>query len=559
MIKIDKQRVLEANNIVDVIGSYIPLKRRGHNYMALCPFHKEKTPSFTVNEELGIFKCFGCGKGGNVITFVMEYEKISYFEALKLLADRAGIKYQDVKSNKKIDNLYKIYQLANEYYKENIKNFGTNVYSYLEKRKIGKETAKKFELGYALDSYEGLKNYLLKNNISPKLLLSTGLFLEKNSHIYDLFRNRLMIPIHSHSGRIVAFGGRVLDNTKTSKYINSPTTQIYHKGEELYGFYKTKRDILSEKKIIIVEGYLDFLRLYEEGIRNIVASLGTSLTDKQIDLAARYVKKFVILYDGDNPGQKASLKAALSIAKKGYDVKIVTLPSDEDPDSFIINYGKEKLIELIENAANLIDFVYNLSDITGQQKLQMLIETASEIYDLVNKELFIKDISERFGISEKAIKSKIKTGNKIQKSTVGKKEPYEEKDLLYFTLLSKKNYKKVAQEIDSSYFLSIKLGLLYEKIGDMYKKSQNILSDLDEFEEEQRNLISELMVDEKEVDIDKLLSSIKLRKLKKELKQINEELRKVGINQNLLQKRKEIIEKMNQLNRHGGVVSKTLY
>ncbi len=561
MIKIDKEQVIAANNIVDVIGSYIPLTKKGSNYMALCPFHKEKTPSFSVNEEKGIFKCFGCGKGGNVITFVMEYEKISFPEALKLLADRAGLKYSDVKSNKTIDNLYKIYQLANEYYKDNLKQYGKNVYDYLEQRKISKNTAEKFELGFALDSYEGLKNYLLKNNISTKMLLKTGLFSEKNGNIYDIFRNRLMIPIHSHIGKIVAFGGRLLDNSaKTAKYINSPTTQIYNKGKELYGFYKTKREISAKKSVIIVEGYLDFLRLYEEGIKNIAASLGTALTEEQIRLVSRYVKDFIILYDGDNAGQKAALKAAMNITKTGFNAKIVKLPEDEDPDSFIIKYGKDKLLELFENSINFIDFIYyNTPDLSEQQKLDILLETANQIADLISRELFIKSISERFGISEKAIKFKLNkktVGNKI---TILKKEAYEERDLIKFILLDKKNYKKVAKEIDSTYFLSIKLGLLFEKIGDIYKKCQNIIADLEEFEQEERDLISELLIKEKDININKLLASIKLRKLKNDLEKINSELKKTGINKELLEKRNLILKKIHELTGESGVISKTLY
>ncbi len=561
MTKIDKEQVLAANNIVDVIGSYIPLKKRGRNYIALCPFHKEKTPSFTVNEELGIFKCFGCGKGGNVINFVMEYEKLSYFEALKLLADRAGIKYQNIKTNKAIDNLYKIYQLANEYYKDNLKQFGKSVYDYLQMRKISKNTADKFEIGYALNSFEGLKNYLLKNNISQKLLLNTGLFSEKNGNIYDIFRDRMMIPIHSHTGKIVAFGGRLLDNNaKVAKYINSPTTQIYHKGEELYGFYKTKREISSAQKVIIVEGYLDFLRLYEEGIKNVVASLGTALTDGQIGLVARYTKNFIILYDGDTAGQKAALKAAINIIKSGYSVKIAKLPQEEDPDSYILKFGKDKLNELLENSFNFVNFVYsNKENLTEHQKLDLLIETAQSISDMLNRELFIKEIAEVFDISEKAIKSKIRLKHQPQSMEILKKKSYEERDLLHFVLLDKKNYKKVAKEIDSSYFLTIKLGLLYEKIGDIYKKSQNVFNELEEFDADERDLISELTVIDKKIDIDKLLSSIKIRKLKNELIEINKKLKSEGIKKELLEKRKLIMEKLNILTKESGVVSKTLY
>jgi len=561
MIRIDKDAVLERNNIVDVIGSYIPLKKRGQNYIALCPFHKEKTGSFTVSESKGLFKCFGCGKGGNVITFVMEYEKVNYGEALKILAKRSGISYTDVKTNKRTENLYKIYEIANNFYKESLKNFGDIATTYLNKRKIGSETIAKFEIGYAMDSFSALKNHLIKNDISQNILLSTGLFSEKNGNIYDIFRNRLMIPIHSKTGKIVAFGGRLLDNNaKVAKYINSPTTKIYNKGMELYGFYKTKRDVIEANHIIIVEGYLDFLRLYEEGITNIAASLGTSLTDEQIDLAGRYVKNFIILYDGDNAGRKASLKAAMSIIKKGFDVKIVLLPLQEDPDSYILKYGKGKMKKLLQKPINLIDFINTDSlNINQSERIAMLLETADGISDLIKQEMFIKSISEQFKISEKSLMSKISKKTFRSTATISHKENYEERDLISYILQDKSYYKKVAQEIDSSYFFSIKLKNLYHKIGELYINADDIISEMDKFNEDERNLISGLMLNEKDIPFERLINSIKMKRLKYHLLILDKEMKQKGITKELLTKRKHIIIQLNEMNKKGQIVTKTMY
>ncbi|MBN1948481.1 MAG: DNA primase, partial [Candidatus Cloacimonetes bacterium] len=240
--------VLERTNIIEVIGSYFPLSKSGANYKALCPFHEEKTPSFLVSERKQIYKCFGCGKSGNAISFVMDYEKVSFWEALKKLAARVGITLEENRTDKKKQTrqelIYNIYALARDHYRQNLQEHGQFARNYLRQRSISEETSSHFELGFALDSFGALKNYLLKNSINEKIMLKSGLFSQGERGLYDVFRNRLMFPIHSVTGQVVAFGGRNLqDDQKGGKYINSPTTDIYTKGNELYGLHITRFNI----------------------------------------------------------------------------------------------------------------------------------------------------------------------------------------------------------------------------------------------------------------------------------------------------------------------------
>src|SRR5690554_4196191 len=313
-------QVIEGNNIVSIVEQYLPLKKSGSNYKACCPFHEEKTPSFVVSEKKQIFKCFGCGKGGNAIHFIMEMEKIPFFEALERLAVRAGVKLQKkgtktesrVRSRQEL--LLKVYDLAKDYYTENLQRFGDNPVRMLEERGISRQTIEQFELGYALNGTTGLLNYLQKCDINRDLLKQSGLFVSTQKGLLDLFRERLIFPIHSAQGNVVAFGARLLfPDQKGGKYINSPTTELYTKGKELYGFYLTRHEIRKLDYALVTEGYTDFLRLYENGFTNSVATLGTAFTNEQIKLLSRYSKNIYLLYDGDLAGRKAAVKAAENI------------------------------------------------------------------------------------------------------------------------------------------------------------------------------------------------------------------------------------------------------
>ncbi|RLC56234.1 MAG: DNA primase, partial [Candidatus Cloacimonadota bacterium] len=374
--------IIERNDIVDVISNYIPLKKTGSNFKARCPFHDEKTASFIVSPKKQIYKCFGCGKGGNVITYVQEFEKISFPEALKKLAARAGITVKQSMQSKgkdsKRDLIYKIYEIATGYFYKNLVEHGSSALEYLAERDIKNETIKKFKLGFALNSYGGLHNYLLKNDINEKILATTGLFTSKNN---DLFRERIMFPIHSSSGKVVAFGGRKLHESQSGgKYVNSPTTDIYTKGNELYGLFDTKYTISKKDHALICEGYTDFLRLYENGFTNSVASLGTSLTDSQISILSRFTENIYMLYDGDSSGRKAAVRAAGKILGKGYNVKIIELPQTDDPDSYIRNNGAKSMQEMIDKAKPIAEFLKD-DEVIGVDKKGKL----SVLFDILNE------------------------------------------------------------------------------------------------------------------------------------------------------------------------------
>ena len=565
MDRTDIDRILEMNNIVDVVSSYIPLKKAGSNYKARCPFHEEKTASFVVSEKKQIFKCFGCGKGGNALTFVQDYEKISFPEALQKLAQRAGITITTTRVSKekhsRRDLVYKIYRLTSAYYQDNLFKHGQFAMEYLQNRKIKGETIKKFEIGYALDSHGGLKNYLLKNNINEQILPSTGLFTSNNN---DLFRNRLMFPIHSSTGKVLAFGGRVLlENQGGGKYVNSPTTDIYTKGNELYGLFVTKNDVSRRDQALIAEGYTDFLRLYENGFTNSVASLGTSLTDSQIKILSRFTNNFLIVYDGDKAGRKAAVRAASNIIRNGYNAKIVNLPQADDPDSFLLKNGPEKLQKLFTNSQQLPEFLLEdtILDMDKRTKLDELIEILNEMEDEIARELFVQEISTTFKVSESAIISRIRLRRKREKEpqmqTIEKFG--EERELLINILNDTIYYKKVAQEIDSSYFLSQKYKKIYEIVAEHLEKMGQIPSLLETIEDEAiKNVVAELIIaDPPKAQIGDVLSGLKLRKYQKELKQINDQILSNPKDMDLFQKKNELKKKIIGLNKK--VVRKTLY
>ncbi len=561
--------IIERNDIVDVIGSYIPLKKTGSNFKARCPFHDEKTASFVVSPKKQIFKCFGCGKGGNVITFVQEFEKMSFPETLKKLADRAGITITQTIQSKGKDSkrelIYKIYELTTGYFHKNLIEHGNSALKYLAERDIKDETIKKFKLGFAMDSYGGLRNYLLKNDINEKILATTGLFTSKNN---DLFRERIMFPIHSSAGKVVAFGGRKLHESQTGgKYVNSPTTDIYTKGNELYGLFDTKYTISKKDFALICEGYTDFLRLYENGYKNCVASLGTSLTDSQIRILRRFTENIYMLYDGDSSGRKAAVRAAGKILGKGCNIKIIGLPKTEDPDSYIRNNGAAGMQEMIDNAKPLAEFLKDdeVIGVDKKGKLSVLFDILNEIEDEVARELLIQDIAETFELSKHAVSSKIRKKRRSYKNETGEAEVpkieqfTEERDVILLIINNQSLYKKVAQEIDSSYFLTEKYREIYKIMSEHIKDMDNIPALISKIDEEDvRNLIIELSMSNPPTQtIDDTIITLKTRKFHTDLRAINEKILNDPANMELHAKKNEIKKELLKINKK--VVRKTLY
>ena len=406
------QKVKEQNNIVDIISEKVKLKRAGKNYLGLCPFHNEKTPSFSVSPEKQIYKCFGCGEVGNVITFVMKTQNTSFPEAIKTLADRANIEFENDATHARDDSYDKIYKInveAAKYYYSNLFNKkNDHALTYFLDRGIAQKTVKNFGLGYSPDDWRSLLNYLKSRKYSEIDMLNAGLVIKgKNSSLYDRFRNRVMFPVFDYRGRIIGFGGRVMDDSKP-KYLNSPETSVFKKGTNLYGLNFALKD--GSRSFIIVEGYMDCISLHQYGIKNAVASLGTALTSMQAKLLRRYADKVIISYDADTAGKAATIRGMQVLKDEGFDVRVLTVLQGKDPDEFIRNNGKEAFLKLIEGALPLTDYKisraedgFNLKNHEDLIKYtQKTVEIISEL-DSIEMDIYIKRLSEKTGIKDQAL------------------------------------------------------------------------------------------------------------------------------------------------------------
>jgi len=409
------EEVRSATDIVGLISEYVPLKRVGRSFKALCPFHTEKTPSFIVNPEKQIYHCFGCGAGGNVYSFLMEHEKISFFEALKFLAKRAGVTLPKLKRDIRIegenDALYQANEFAaNLYQKFLLNSRGEKAREYLGERGLKEETIQEFRLGYAPAAWDELLRAAQKISIPSLVLERAGLIIprEGESGYYDRFRNRLLFPLFNLSGRVIGFGGRVLDDKDEPKYLNSPETPIYQKGRNFYGLCQSKGEIRRLGKAIIVEGYFDLLIPYQNGIKNIVASLGTALTEEHARLLSRYAKEAILVYDADRAGEIASLRSLDILLEAGLDVRVVSLPEGNDPDSYIRKVGKGEFIRCLNQAEDFIEFKLklvssnlNLSEVPERLSvIEEALSTLCKIRGELKRRMYVQRIAEKFSLDE---------------------------------------------------------------------------------------------------------------------------------------------------------------
>ena len=411
-------KIFEAARIEEVISGFVQLKKRGANFIGHCPFHDEKTPSFTVSASKGIYKCFGCGKGGNSVSFVMEHEHYSYPEALKYLAEKYSIEVaekeltpeQNIRANDR-DSLYVISSFANKFFQQQLwkREEGKIVgLSYYKERGFTEETIKKFQLGYSPKQKDALSKDAIKSSFQQKYLEDSGLSIIKNKSALDRFRERMMFPIHSFSGRVLGFGGRTLQKDNKAKYVNSPESLIYLKSKILYGIYFAKQHISKQNNCFIVEGYTDVISLHQAGVENVVSSSGTSLTSEQIKLINRFTKNITILFDGDAAGLKASFRSIDMILAEGMNVKVVLFPDGEDPDSFAQKCSQEELINYLEeNQKDFITFKTNiLSKDTNEdpaKRVEMIKDIASsiaQIPDDIGRSEYIKECSQMLRVKE---------------------------------------------------------------------------------------------------------------------------------------------------------------
>ena len=440
-------RILDTAQIVDVVGDFVTLKKRGSNYTACCPFHNEKTPSFSVSATKGIYKCFGCGKSGTAVGFVMEHEHLSYTEALKYLAKKYNIEViekeesaEDIAKRQRHESLLLVSEFGGKFFQESL---GTPdgqaiAYQYFRSRGLQDETIRKYGLGWAPVSRKALSEAARAAGYKEEFLIETGLSIKyDDGRLVDRFFDRVIFPIHSVSGRVIAFGGRTLKTDKSvAKYVNSPETEIYVKSKSLYGIYFAKGEISKKDKCILVEGYLDVLSMHQLGITNVVASSGTSLTEDQIRLIHKFTDNITIIYDGDSAGIHAALRGTDMILKEGMNVKIILLPDGQDPDDFAKRHTLEEVEDYI--ARNEQDFISFKTDVllkeAGNDPLKRaelindISDTISVIPDAVVRAMYVRSSAERFDIDERLILDRIgKTRSAMIEAEVKRREREQQK------------------------------------------------------------------------------------------------------------------------------------
>ena len=416
-------RIFAAANIVDVVSDFVTLKKRGTNYMACCPFHNEKTPSFVVSPAKGLFKCFGCGKGGNAVTFVMEHENMTYPEALKYVAKKYGIEVQERElspeeehRNDDRESMMVVESYAAEYFAKALHETpeGQNIgIAYFRERGFSDATMLKFGLGYCPAGGDTFTRQALKEGYKEEFLIGTGLTIKReDGSYYDRFSTRVIFPIHSISGRVIAFGGRTMrTDKKVAKYLNSPESEIYHKSDVLYGIYQAKRAITQQDCCILVEGYTDVISMHQSGVENVVASSGTSLTEGQIRLISRFTKNVTVIYDGDSAGIKASLRGIDMILREGLNVRTVLLPDGDDPDSFAQKHNATELQDfLLTHEEDFISFKTHLLLAEAQGDplkkaalISDIVQSISVIPNEITRSVYIHECAKQMEIDEEVL------------------------------------------------------------------------------------------------------------------------------------------------------------
>ena len=560
------EQVRQNNDIVEIISQYVHLTRKGRNYFGLCPFHNEKSPSFSVSPERQIFHCFGCGVGGNIYTFLMKIEGIGFKDAIEQLAEKANIQLprienpeEDRKEELKA-KIYKINQFTAEFYHQNLyKPTAKNAQEYVKKRKLTQNTLETFKIGFS-GKYDELYKSLKSQGFGEKEILESGLVIKNDrGQFIDMYRNRFMIPICDVRGRVIAFGGRVLDDSKP-KYINSPENVVYSKGRHLFGLNVAKKD--CSKKLLIVEGYMDAISLYQRGITNVVAALGTALTEQQGWLLRKSTEQVILGFDADGAGQTAVARSMEILQKMGCDMRVLQIEGAKDPDEFVLKFGEGRFKLAMDNAISLVEFkVKNLSKNinleNASDKIKFLNEIAkilAKVDNTMEREIYIDKIASSYQISKEAIYAEVnkliytssKTENLLQSKTaknpVVKKNEKEEKDVgidlkrredtIIALLLdaNEKIFQKIKEKITPQDFkdetnkkIAIKL---YKELEN---QDVNVNKLIDEFDEQTQNHITKVMatdygIENIEKAVDDILSKYERERLENKKTHILKEL-----------------------------------
>mgnify|MGYP005811381849 CR=1 FL=1 len=563
--------VRQSNDIVDVISQYVHLKRSGRNFFGLCPFHNEKSPSFSVSPDKQIFHCFGCGVGGNVITFVSKIEGLNFVETVQMLAERANIQLPTLENSgdmqKEIlkDKVYKVNEFTAEFYHQNLyKPQAKIAQEYVKKRQLSNETLKSFRIGFS-GKFDELYQELKKQGFEEKEILESGLVNKNDRGQYiDRYRNRLMFPICDVRGRVIAFGGRVLDDSKP-KYINSPENIVYSKGRHLFGLNVAKKG--DTKKILIVEGYMDVISLHQRGITNVVAPLGTALTEQQGWLLRKNAEQIILSFDSDEAGLQAKLRALEILQNMGCDLRVLQMEGAKDPDEYILKYGNVRFQALVDKALSVIEFKVKIlqKDLNLENtndKIKFLNEIAkliSKVDNTIEREVYIEKIAKEYDISKEAIyaevnkltyknsksekileKSKpIITHKKVEKKEVSQAVKRRENTIISILLTGDLSiFEIIKQNIKPEDFQDeINANIARKLYEELEKGNSNINSIIDRLEQEEQNQITMIMADDYEIDdlekaIDDLIQTYQKEKLNNRKFEILELLEKTtDINQ----------------------------
>lgn len=410
-------------NIVDVVSDYLQLKQSGRNYFGVCPFHDDHNPSMSVSKEKQMYKCFVCGAAGNVFNFVMDYEKISYYEAVRIVANKIGIDIDigNIRQEKNKDSkLYEIYELASKYYQNYLKtSSGKIARNYLNDRNIDDELVKQFQIG--LSETDGKLTSLLQNKkISDEDILKSGISIEKNGKLVDIYNNRIMFPLWNIEGQVVGFSGRIFEGESTSKYVNTMETEIFKKGDLLYNYHNAKEHARKEKQVIVVEGFMDVIRLYSIGIKNVVATMGTAITPNQASLIRKLSQNIILMFDGDDAGEKATIAAIKELDKTDSEIKVVRLENKLDPDEYVLTKGKDKMLKHLSSAMSLLNYKsekykekLNFKDSNDVSKyINLMKKDLEKIDDDIVRDIEVKKISDLTGVSIETINSKLDISDK---------------------------------------------------------------------------------------------------------------------------------------------------
>lgn len=525
---------------MDVIGRVVPLKKSGSNYKGVCPFHNEKTPSFVVSETKQIFTCFGCGATGDVLAFVKRYYNLDFRGAVEMLAREYGISLEGAfRGNKDKEELYEINRQAARFFYRALREGSNPGYTYMKSRGISEEILNKFGIGYADDSWDSLYDHLVSKGFKESKLMELGLISKSKERYFDKFRGRVIFPIMNTSGKVIGFGGRIIGDGEP-KYLNSQESSVFQKKYNLYGLNLSGKDVRNEDSIILVEGYMDVVSLYQHGVRNVSASLGTALTENQARLIKRYTKNVILSYDADQAGQNAALRGLDILYAEGCRARVLKVNDGKDPDEFIKKNGKPAFMELVKSALPYGDFKLSMAkskyDISDEQQRIEFLKDAVDILKGMNPieaDIYIKKLAEKTGISEGAIRFEY-SGNNSQEKNARKHEapgmneeqeeteiPLLEQDLLKLMLLETR-FAKLPDDMDESIFTSSAGKTIYRRLLELddntdYVDIGRIEDGLDEKTMEQFEIIKEKIIPRGREDIifSECIGRIRKRELKK--------------------------------------------